>query len=75
VHDWGFNTTKTIHFTNRSRAPCVCRSGGISGDPDFFKVPAGMMIDDQYNAERMSNFDPDKATPSNTIHAGKNSGI
>jgi gamma-glutamyltranspeptidase/glutathione hydrolase len=38
--------------------------------PDFYKVPLKQMMDDQYNDERMSTFDPDKATPSSEIKEG-----
>ena len=39
------------------------------GDPDFYKVPTKELMDDQYNDERMSTFDTEKATPSDSISA------
>ncbi len=44
------------------------------GDPEFYKVPTKELMDDQYNDERMSNFNPDKATPSDSIKKGKIAG-
>lgn len=40
------------------------------GDPDFFKVPLKQLISDQYNDDRMSTFNPEKATPSAEVSAG-----
>jgi gamma-glutamyltranspeptidase / glutathione hydrolase len=40
------------------------------GDPEFFDVPVRQLLDDQYNDERMSTFNPDKATPSEEVKAG-----
>ena len=40
------------------------------GDPDFVKVPVTQLLDREYLRRRMSDFSPDKATPSDAVQAG-----
>jgi gamma-glutamyltranspeptidase/glutathione hydrolase len=40
------------------------------GDPDFFKVPVQQMLSNEYIAERMKTFNPEKATPSSEVKSG-----
>jgi gamma-glutamyltranspeptidase / glutathione hydrolase len=40
------------------------------GDPDFYQVPIGKLLDPKYIASRRSSIDPEHATPSNQIRAG-----
>ncbi|HRF20102.1 MAG TPA: gamma-glutamyltransferase, partial [Chitinophagaceae bacterium] len=41
---------------------------------DFYKVPVDMLTNEVYLQERMKSYDPQKATPSSSIGAGKLSG-
>jgi gamma-glutamyltranspeptidase/glutathione hydrolase len=40
------------------------------GDPDFIKIPINTLLSEQYADDRMSNFNPEKATPSTAISHG-----
>ena len=70
VKEWGFNTPKTIHHMVEAERRVFADRSKYLGDPDFFKVPISQLIDDQYIDERMSTFNPEKATPSTEVLAG-----
>jgi gamma-glutamyltranspeptidase/glutathione hydrolase len=40
------------------------------GDPDFMDVPIARLLDREYLAARMADFDPQKATPSTSVKPG-----
>jgi gamma-glutamyltranspeptidase/glutathione hydrolase len=40
------------------------------GDPDFMTVPVARLLDRQYLAKRMADFDPQRATPSSVVKPG-----
>ena len=42
----------------------------LLGDPDFVSLPMDALLDTSYVEERMSNIDPQRATPSSEIKAG-----
>lgn len=70
VHEWGFNSAKTVHLMVEAERRVYADRSKYLGDPDFFKVPSTQLLDDQYNDERMLSFNPDKATPSAEIKPG-----
>ena len=70
IKDWGFNSTKTIHLMVEAERRVFADRAKFMGDPDFFKVPIASLIDDQYIDQRMSSFNPEKATPSSEVMAG-----
>lgn len=70
IKSWGFNSAETIHLMTEAERRVYADRSIYLGDTDFFKVPIKQMLDDQYNDERMSNFDPTKATPSTEIKEG-----
>ena len=70
IKSWGFNSPETIHLMTEAERRVYADRAIYLGDPDFFKVPIKQMLDDQYNDDRMSNFDPSKATPSSDIKEG-----
>ncbi len=74
IKSWGFNSAETIHLMTEAERRVYADRSIYLGDTDFFKVPITQMLDDQYNDERMSNFDPSKATPSAEIKEGTISG-
>lgn len=71
LHTYGHNTAKSIHLMTEAERRVFADRTKFLGDPDFYKVPAKELMADQYNDERMSDFDPVKATPSTEIKAGK----
>ncbi len=68
--EWGFHSVKAIHLMTEAERRVFADRAKFLGDPDFFKVPIAQMLDDQYLDERMSNFSPEKATPSADVSAG-----
>lgn len=75
ISDWGFNSVKTIHLMTEAERRVYADRAIYLGDPDFYKIPSAQMMDDQYNDERMSDFNPDQATPSSEIKEGNISGF
>jgi len=67
---WGFNSVKSIHLLTEAERRVFADRAKYLGDPDFFKVPLKQMMDDAYIDERMSTFNPDKATPSSEVKSG-----
>lgn len=71
LKDWGFNSPKTIHAMVEAERRVYADRSKYLGDPDFYKVPIAELTDEQYLTQRMASFDPDKATPSDSIRPGK----
>lgn len=70
IKDWGHNSAKTVHlYTEAERRSFADRAVHL-GDPDFNPIPTNQLMDKAYIKERMSSFDPNKATPSATIKEG-----
>jgi gamma-glutamyltranspeptidase/glutathione hydrolase len=71
LQSYGFNSAKSTHLMVEAERRVFADRTKYLGDPDFYKVPAKELMADQYNDERMSDYNPDKATPSSEIKAGK----
>ncbi|MBS1978499.1 MAG: gamma-glutamyltransferase [Bacteroidetes bacterium] len=71
LKDWGFNSPKTIHAMVEAERRVYADRSKYLGDPDFYKVPIAELTNEQYLTQRMASFDPDKATPSDSIRPGK----
>jgi gamma-glutamyltranspeptidase/glutathione hydrolase len=74
IKEWGFNSAQTVHLMTEAERRVYADRAAYLGDPDFYNVPVKQLLEDQYNDERMSDFDPDQATPSEAIKEGKISG-
>ncbi len=74
IKNFGFNTSKTIHLMVEAERRVYADRTKYLGDPDFYKVPAKELLDDEYNNDRMSTYDPGKATPSSEVKEGKITG-
>jgi len=70
IKQWGHNSVATIHLMTEAERRVYADRAIYLGDPDFYKVPLKQMMDDQYNDERMSTYDPDKATLSSEVKEG-----
>lgn len=70
VKDWGVNSTKTVHLNTEAQRRVFADRAAFLGDPDFYKVPVATLISNDYNKNRMANFDQAKATPSAVIKEG-----
>jgi gamma-glutamyltranspeptidase/glutathione hydrolase len=74
IKSWGFNSPKAIHLMVEAERRVYADRTKYLGDPEFYKIPTKELMDDQYNDERMSTFNPEKATPSSEIKEGKIAG-
>jgi gamma-glutamyltranspeptidase/glutathione hydrolase len=71
IEEWGWNTAQTIHLMTEAERRAYADRAVYLGDPDFYKTPVDVLTSDLYIHERMSNVDPEHATPSNTIKEGE----
>ncbi len=67
---WGFHSVNAIHLMTEAERRVFADRAKFLGDPDFFKVPVKEMLSDQYITDRMTTFNPEKATPSGEVKAG-----
>jgi gamma-glutamyltranspeptidase/glutathione hydrolase len=70
VEEWGWNTVQTIHLMTEAERRAYADRSVYLGDPDFYKTPEDVLTSDLYVLERMSTFNPEKATPSSIIKEG-----
>ncbi|MBT8190676.1 MAG: gamma-glutamyltransferase [Bacteroidia bacterium] len=70
LNKMGFHSPDHIHlFAECERRAYADRSKHL-GDSDFYPVPQEQLLDSSYNRSRISNFDPEKTTPSNSVSWG-----
>lgn len=70
VAGMGFHSVLSIHLIAEAERRSFADRAKFMGDPDFWKVPDSALVSTQYLMQRMSDFDPDSATPSRLINAG-----
>jgi len=66
----GFGSSRTIHRMAEAERRAYADRSKWLGDPDFFRVPVGELLDRSYLASRAASIRNRKATPSRRIHAG-----
>ncbi|WP_192821582.1 gamma-glutamyltransferase [Rufibacter sp. LB8] len=67
---WGWQTTNTAHLIVEAERRVYADRSTYLGDPDFFKVPVGSLLDANYLKNRMTTVSMEKATPSAQVLAG-----
>ncbi len=67
---YGFETVKSVHLMAEAERRAFADRATHMGDPAFWKVPAATLINDQYLAKRMANYDSTRASKSSDIKAG-----
>ena len=70
MKQWGVNSVKTVHLMTEAQRRVYADRATYLGDPAFNKIPISQLLDDQYIDNRMSTFNPDKATPSSEVKSG-----
>lgn len=70
IVEWGHNTARTVHLMTEAERRVYADRAVYLGDPDFFEVPIAQLTNDLYVNQRMSNFNPSKATPSMEVKEG-----
>ncbi len=67
---FGFQSTKSVQLMVEAERRAYADRAEFMGDPDFFKVPVKTLMSDNYLAQRMSDYSPDKAGVSVNVKAG-----
>src|SRR6478609_3566094 len=70
VGSYGFQSTKSVQLMVEAERRAFADRAEHMGDPDFYKVPVKTLMSDAYIAQRMSDYDPSKASVSTAIKAG-----
>ncbi len=71
LKSWGHNSVEAVHLLTEAERRVYADRAHYLGDPDFIRVPVSQLISDQYNDDRMENFNPTMATASTEISAGE----
>lgn len=71
LQEMGFHSQSAMHLIIEAERRVYADRADHLGDPDFFDVPSNGLLDEDYLKQRMSDFDPNKATLSADINAGK----
>ncbi len=69
--EMGWNSAELVHLMVEAERRAYADRAVYLGDPDFYKVPTQQLVSAEYARQRFSDFDPNKATDSNKIGAGK----
>jgi len=69
--DYGVHSAKSVHLITEAERRVYADRATHLGDQDYYLVPMKKLMDDEYLRSRMANFDSVKATPSDSIQAGK----
>ncbi|MEP6931914.1 MAG: gamma-glutamyltransferase, partial [Flavobacterium sp.] len=67
----GHNTDESIQIIVEAERRAYADRSQYLGDPDFVKIPIKALMADSYLKERMSTFNPEKASLSSEIKEGK----
>ena len=67
----GAGSAAELHFLAETMRRYFADRAVSMGDPDFVKVPVASLLDPAYIAQLRKSIDPEHATPSSQVHAGK----
>jgi len=70
ISSMGFHSVAHIHLMAEAERRVYADRATHLGDSDFYDVPVEMLMDADYLKGRMSDFDPTKASVSDSITAG-----
>jgi gamma-glutamyltranspeptidase/glutathione hydrolase len=70
----GHNSAAKIHLFTEAMRRAFRDRAEFLGDPDFVNVPAAGLLDRDYIQGLMTNFNPERATPSEGLAPGKPAG-
>lgn len=70
VNNYGFQTLASVQLMVEAERRAYADRAQHMGDPDFWKVPVDTLISENYLAERMKDYDPNKAGVSTQTKAG-----
>jgi len=70
LEDWGWNSARTVHLMTEAERRVYADRSRYLGDEDFFPVPVSVLTNRNYLVGHMENFNPDHATPSDSVRPG-----
>jgi gamma-glutamyltranspeptidase / glutathione hydrolase len=70
LREWGFHSSRAIHLMVEAERRAFADRSEYPGDPDFVKIPVGILISGKYLLDRMSTFDENRASSSLQIKPG-----
>ncbi len=70
LKEHGFNSAEYVHLLTETMRRAFADRAHFLGDPDFNDIPQQQLLSDSYNRNRMRDFDPDQATPSENVEHG-----
>lgn len=70
VGSYGFQSVKSVQLMIEAERRAYADRAEHLGDPDFYKVPVQTLMSDAYVAERMADYNADKAGVSANVKAG-----
>ncbi len=69
IKEWGFHALPTVHLMVEVERRAYADRAAYLGDPDYYPVPIAQLLDPDYLKAKMSDFDPQRATPSTALQA------
>jgi len=70
IADYGFQSAEAVHVIVEAERRVYADRSKFLGDGDFYPVPIDTLLNAAYLANRMADFDPEKATPSKMVGSG-----
>lgn len=70
LKEYGHNSSAYVHLITETMRRAFADRAHFLGDPDFNDLPRRELLSDSYNTDRMSNFNPDRATHSEDTEHG-----
>ncbi|MDP9110089.1 MAG: gamma-glutamyltransferase [Candidatus Eremiobacteraeota bacterium] len=67
---WGWNSTRSVHYTVEAERRAYADRNTYLGDPAFVRNPVAALLDPRYTAKLRDNIGKDSATPSSAIAPG-----
>lgn len=67
LKNYGFQSVQSVHGIVEAERRVYADRAQYLGDSDFYPVPVDSLLNPAYLAKRMSDFNPEKATPSDSI--------
>lgn len=71
IGELGWGSAETIHLMIEAQRRAYADRAEHMGDPDFYPVPLAMLTNKDYALQRFSDFNPEQASDSEDIGAGR----
>ncbi|MEO1261253.1 MAG: gamma-glutamyltransferase [Bacteroidota bacterium] len=70
IKKYGFQSAEAVHLIAEAERRVYADRSQFLGDSDFYPVPVDSLIEEEYLANRMADFDPLAASKSDSIESG-----